>query len=244
MDLNADLGEGGPADPELLELVTSASVACGYHAGDPVTMFETARMAAVRGVALGAHPSYADREGFGRRPMRITGEELFAGVLYQVGALAAVAAAAGTALAYVKPHGALYNQAAADTEVAGPLVRAVAQTGLPLLCPPGSEMERAARSAGVTCFGEAFADRGYAPDGTLVPRGSAGSVVEDPEEAARRAVRMALEGEVASQDGSLIAIRADSICIHGDTPGALDLARSVRQALQDAGVVLRPFVRP
>lgn len=242
MDLNADLGEGGPADRELLDVVTSASVACGYHAGDPLTMVGTAKMAALRRIAVGAHPSYPDREGFGRRPMRITDEELFAAVVYQIGAMAAAAAAAATSLAYVKPHGALYNEAAADPAVAEPLVRAVATTGLPLLCPHGSRMQAAAEMAGVVCYTEAFADRGYRPDGTLVRRGSPGALIHDPAEVARRAVRMVQDGQVTAEDGSVVELRADSLCIHGDTPGALELARSVRRALEDAGVALRPFV--
>lgn len=242
MDLNADLGEGGPSDRELLEVVTSASVACGFHAGGPLAMVVTARMAAAHGVALGAHPSYPDREHFGRRPMRISDDELFAAVVYQVGAMAAAAGAAGARLSYVKAHGALYNQAAADPSVAEPLVRAVASTGLPLLCPLGSEMERVATKGGVVAYAEAFADRGYQPDGRLIPRGSPGSVLADAGEVTRRAVRMALRGEVTAEDGAVIPIRPDSICIHGDTPGALGLARSVRRALQEAGVTLRPFV--
>lgn len=242
MDLNADLGEGGPSDAELLDVVTSASVACGLHAGDPLTMLETARMAAARGVAVGAHPSYPDRDGFGRRPMKMSDDELFASVVYQVGAMAAAASAAGTSLAYVKAHGALYNQAASERAVAETLVRAVAAAGLPLLCPPGSQTQAAAEAAGVTCFAEAFADRGYRPDGSLVPRGRPGSIVGDPDEVARRAVRMAREGVIHVVDGSVREIGADSICIHGDTPGALGLARSVRRALEEAGVVLQSFV--
>lgn len=241
MDLNADLGEGGPTDPELLEVVTSASVACGSHAGDPETMLRTARMAAARDVAIGAHPSYPDREGFGRRPMGLGEETLYAEVLVQVAAMAAVARAAGSSLAYVKPHGALYNQAAVEAAVATPVIRAVSVSGVPLLCPPGSEMERLAGSAGVTVYTEAFADRMYEPDGTLTPRSVPGSVIEDPAEVADRAVRMAVEGLVAARDGSLLAVAPDSICLHGDTPGALDRARRVRQGLLAAGVVLRPF---
>lgn len=243
MDLNADLGEGGPADPQLLDLVTSASVACGYHAGDPLVMLDTARMAASRGVALGAHPSYPDREGFGRRPMRMEADELFATVLYQVGAMAAAAAAVGTSLRFVKPHGALYNQAATDPDVAEPVVRAAASTGLALLCPYGSAMQRLGTTMGVRCFSEAFADRGYAPDGTLVDRSSPGALIDDPSEVARRAVRLAARREVEASDGSVIRVPADSLCLHGDTPGAVELARSVRRALEDAGMTLRPFVR-
>jgi UPF0271 protein len=244
MDLNADLGEGGPCDRELLEVVTSASVACGYHAGDPSTMIETARTAAGLGVTLGAHPSYRDREGFGRRPLQVSPDQLYADVVYQVGAMAAAAVAAGTTLAFVKPHGALYNQACVDAGVAGAVVRAVATTGLALLCPHGSQMQRRAAAAGVSCYTEAFADRPYSPDGTLVGRATPGSVIDDPADVAARAVRLARRGEVSAVDGTVLTIPADSLCIHGDTPGAVELARSVRRALHDAGVVLRPFARP
>lgn len=242
MDLNADLGEGSAADGELLAVVTSASIACGSHAGDPLTMLETARMAAGRGVSVGAHPSYPDREGFGRRALPLPAEELFATIVHQVGAMAAAAAAAGTQVRFVKPHGALYNRAAAEAVVAEPVVRAAAALGLPLLCPHGSQMQRVAAAAGVTCYTEAFADRAYAADGSLVPRGSAGAVLHDPAAVAEQAMRLARHGEVVATDGSVIPVAADSLCLHGDTPGALGLARSVRRVLEDAGVALRPFI--
>lgn len=241
VDLNADLGEGAGTDRELLEIVSSASVACGYHAGDPVTMIETARLAGARGVALGAHPSYADREGFGRRALDLTPDEVFALVVYQVGAMVAAAAAAGTRLSFVKPHGALYNRAAADAAVAGPVVRAVAASGLALLCPGGSEMQRLASSAGVECFSEVFADRAYLPDGSLAAREHLASVMHDPEEVGARALRLVLDGQVVATDGSVLELAADSVCVHGDTPGALDLARSVRRRLEEAGIEIRPF---
>lgn len=242
MDLNADLGEGSAADGDLLALVTSASIACGSHAGDPLTMLRTARLAAGRGVAVGAHPSFPDREGFGRRPFSLPADELFATVVYQVRAMTAAAAAAGTSVRFVKPHGALYNQAAADPAVAEPVVRAAAELGLPVLCPHGSHLQKVASAAGVACYTEAFADRAYAPDGSLVPRHVPGAVLREVEAVAGQARRLALHGEVVATDGSVIRVPADSLCVHGDSPGALGLARSVRSTLEAAGVTLRPFL--
>jgi UPF0271 protein len=244
IDLNADLGEGGPADGQLLDLVTSASIACGFHAGSPATMLATARAAARLGVAIGAHPSYDDREGFGRRPVDADPEELFSGVLYQVGAMAAIAKAAGSRLHFLKPHGALYNRAATDPAMAEPIVRTAAELGLPLLCPPGSQMEVIATGRGVVTYAEAFADRAYAPDGSLAPRSEPGSLIDDPHEAAARAVRLAVDGVVAAIDGSEIRVPTDSICVHGDSPGALEVARAVRRSLLDAGLEVRPFITP
>jgi 5-oxoprolinase (ATP-hydrolysing) subunit A len=242
IDLNADLGEGGPADAELLDLVTSASIACGFHAGSPVTMLATARAARARGVAIGAHPSYDDREGFGRRPVEVDVDELFAAVLYQVGAMTAAADAAGWPLRFVKPHGALYNRASTEPAVAEPVVRAVAGIGLPLLCPGLSRMEAAAKEHGVVTYSEAFADRTYATDGSLLPRTEPGAVIHDAREVAARAVDLALGGVMTGVDGSKIAVAAHSICVHGDTPEALDIVRAVRSSLAAAGVKVRPFV--
>ena len=242
IDLNADLGEDGPADADLLDLVTSASIACGFHAGSPASMVATARAAATRGVAIGAHPSYDDREGFGRRPVEADPDELFAVVLYQVGAMAAAASAAGAALRYVKPHGALYNRASVDPAVAEPVVRAVAEAGIPLLCPPMSRLEEVARDRGVVTYSEAFADRAYAADGSLVPRSDAGAVIDDPEEIAARAVGLATRGRVMAIDGTEIDVPADSICVHGDSPKAPDIARAVRTRLAAVGVEVRAFV--
>ena len=242
VDLNADLGEGGPSDTELLDVVSSASVACGFHAGSPATMVATARAAAARGVTLGAHPSYDDREGFGRRPVDTDPEDLFAAVLYQVGAMAAAANAAGSRLGFVKPHGALYTRASVDPTVADPIARAAIEAGLPLLCPPDSRLEATARERGVITYSEAFADRAYAADGSLVPRGEPGACIDDPDEAAARAVTLALHGMVTAVDGSEIAVVADSICVHGDSLGALEIARAVRRGLASAGVEVRPFV--
>jgi len=242
VDLNADVGEGGPVDAELMEIVTSASVACGFHAGSPLTLLATARLASARGVALGAHPSYADREGMGRRQLDVAPEELYSDVVYQVGAAAAAASAAGTRLRYVKPHGALYNRAAVDPAVADTVVQAIGASGaLPLLGLAGSVLVSRATRAGGRVYAEAFADRAYAPDGTLAPRSEPGTVLTDPDEVAGRAVSLARDGAVRATDGSWLDVRADSICLHGDTPGALELARAVRAALLDAGVAVRAF---
>ena len=243
IDLNADLGEDGPADADLLELVSSASIACGFHAGSPSTMVSTARAAAARGVAIGAHPSYYDRAGFGRRAVDMGADELFATVLYQLGAMTAAAHAAGTSLQFVKPHGALYNRASHDPDVAGPVVRAVVESGLPLLCPAGSRLDEAAQRAAVITYSEGFADRAYTPDGSLVPRSELGALIHDPDEAGARAVDLAVRGVVTAIDGKEISVSAQSICIHGDTPEALDIARSVRASLAAAGVHVRAFVQ-
>ena len=243
IDLNADVGEGGPDDAGLLDVVTSASIACGFHAGSPAVMVATARAAAGRGVAIGAHPSYDDRDGFGRRPVESDPDELFATVLYQIGAMAAAAKAAGSALRYVKPHGGLYNRASIDPTVAEPVVRAVAEAGIPLLCPPKSCLEEAARNVGVATYSEAFADRAYAADGSLVPRSDDGAVIDDPDQVAARAVDLAIRGRVKAIDGTDIQVRADSICVHGDSPQALDVARAVRGHLASVGVEVRAFVQ-
>jgi len=241
VDLNADLGEGGPADRALLDLVTSASVACGFHAGGPRLMLDTADEAARRGVAVGAHPSYDDREGFGRRALSVTPDDLYAELAYQIGAMSGAASAAGTRVTYIKAHGALYNRAAVDPATAEVVVRAAAAFGLPLLCPSGSEMAATAAVGGVHAYCEVFADRAYTPEGTLVPRSSPGAVLADEDEVVARSLRLVLEGTVVTVDGREVAVAADSICIHGDTPGAVALARRVRRELAAAGVALRPF---
>lgn len=246
IDLNADLGEGGPADTELLEVVTSASVACGFHAGDSATMLATARRAAATGVALGAHPSYPDRDGFGRHDMDLPPDELLAAVAYQLGAMASIAATAGTAVRFVKPHGALYNRAATDPAVAEVVVDGVARAGmrLPLLAPPGSVLSSKAGEAGITVYCEAFVDRAYAPDGQLIPRSQPGAVLHDPDEVAGRALELALHRRVSAVDGSVIELAADSICVHGDTPGAAAMAVAIRRGLEAAGVAVVPFSSP
>lgn len=243
VDLNADMGEGCGDDATLVGLVTSANVACGFHAGDPMTMRATVDAAVRAGVAVGAHPGYPDRQGFGRRDLAATPAEITADVLYQIGALQAVCHAAGTRVLYVKPHGALYNRAAKDAAAAKAIAEAIRLTdpSLVLLGLAGSLMIDVARQAGVAAAEEAFADRAYAADGSLVSRTIPGSVLSDPTVVSARAVRMMTAGEVETSDGGTIRLRADSICVHGDTPGALELVRAVRRALTDRGLQLRPF---
>ena len=242
MDLNADVGESYGAwvlgdDEAVLDVVTSANVACGFHAGDPVTLLRTVTAAAARGVVVGAQVSYPDLVGFGRRDMELTAAEIEADVLYQLGALAGLARAAGTEVRYVKPHGALYNRAARDPAVAEAIAGAVARYGeLPVLLLAGSP---GARAAGA--LGECFADRAYTPEGRLVSRREKRAVLTDPDEVAARAVRMATERIVTAVDGSTLPVEAVSICLHGDTPGAAELARRVRAGLEAAGVTPAPF---
>jgi UPF0271 protein len=228
LDLNADLGEGFDDDP-LLEVVTSANVACGFHAGDAATMRRVAVRAAQLGVAVGAHVSYRDREGFGRRTLDVAPERLAADVAEQLEALAAWCEEAGTRVRYVKPHGALYNTAAADRAVADAIVAGLGGHGaLPVLGLPGSALLAAAAEAGLPPVPEGFPDRGYTPEGTLVPRDQPGALVEDPDDVAAHAVALA---------GTGIA----SLCVHGDSPGAVEAARRTRAALTAAGFELRPF---
>jgi UPF0271 protein len=232
IDLNADLAEGEPYDAEILAVVTSAGLAAGFHAGDPELLLDTARHAVARGVAIGAHPSYDDRDGFGRRDLDVPATRLVADLVYQVGAVEAAARAAGGRLAFVKPHGALYNRAAVDAGVADAVVEAVGLLGgIPLLGLAGSVLVDRAGSRGAVVYGEGFADRAYRPDGTLVPRREPGAVLTDPEAVAAQAVALATTGAAGGAGG-----RIASICVHGDTPGAVDLARTVRAALEAAGV--------
>ena len=250
IDLNCDLGEGyGPwslgepgADDALLSVVTSANVACGFHAGDPAIMAARCATALARGVAVGAHVSYRDLVGFGRRRLDVPPGELAAEVAYQVGALQAVARTVGARVGYVKPHGALYNRIVLDEEQAAAVVAGVVgvDPALAVVGLPGSAVLRHAREAGLPTVAEAFVDRGYLADGTLVPRGRAGALVTDPAEAAERAVRMAVDGAVVAVDDTLVRIDAVSLCVHSDTPGAVPVARAVRAALEAAGVELRP----
>jgi UPF0271 protein len=245
VDLNADVGEGIGADGDevLLDVVTSASVACGVHAGDLATMRRTVGAAARRGVVVGAHPSYPDREGFGRRPMALSPARITEEVLAQVLALDAVARQLGTAVRYVKPHGALYHLMADDETCARAVVDAVRAVGdLVLLAPAGSGAVEVAGSMAVRVATEAFADRAYEPDGSLVSRDVPGAVITDPAIVAWRAVGIALDHAVDAVDGSTVAVTASSICVHGDTPGAAELAKRVRHALEEAGVRLVPFV--
>jgi UPF0271 protein len=234
IDMNADVGEGFGAwrmgdDAPLFEVVTSVNVACGFHAGDPSVMDATVERAARAGVAVGAHPGYFDLRGFGRRPLAADPAEVEADVLYQIGALAAFARARGTRLAHVKPHGALYNQCAAEPDLARAVARAVARfdRGLLLVGLASSACAReAAEAEGLTFAGEAFADRLYKDDGTLAPRSAPGAVILDPEAAAAQAVRLALDGAAAT------------VCVHGDTPSAPAIARAVRRTLEAAGITV------
>ena len=248
VDLNADLGEGFGVwrlgdDDALLGVVTSANVACGFHAGDPSTMRRVCAAAAEAGVAVGAQVSYRDLAGFGRRFMDVEPGELADDVLYQLAALDGVARASGTRVSYVKPHGALYNAVVAHEAQAGAVVAAVASYGgaLPVLGLPGSALLRAAESAGLRAVREGFADRGYTSAGTLVPRREPGALVHDPATVAERAVRMAVDGEVLAVDGTRVPLEIDSVCVHGDTAGAVELARAVRTALAAAGLAPTAF---
>lgn len=251
IDLNADLGEGsgswrqGPVpDDELLALVTSANVAAGFHAGEPLGIAGTCAKAVQHGVAIGAHPSYDDRDGFGRRPMDVPPPMLRAWVAYQVGAVQALAVSVGGQLTHVKPHGALYNTIVHDEAQARAVVDAVAGVdgSLALVGLPGSRVLALAEEAGLRTVREAFVDRGYRPDGTLVPRGEQGAVVTNPVLAGERAVRIATEGKVLAVDGTLVDVAADSLCVHSDTPGSVQIASAVRSALAAAGVEVVPFV--
>jgi UPF0271 protein len=248
LDLNSDLGEGYGVwtltdDAALLDVVTSANVACGFHAGDPTIMRRVCTKAAEKGVAIGAQVSYRDLAGFGRRRIDIPAAELADDVLYQIAALDGFARAAGTRVRYMKPHGALYNAAVTDPDQATAVLSAVRDydPALPVLGLPDSELLHLAEAAGLTGVPEAFADRAYAPDGRLVPRRQPGAVLHDIDEITARCVELARTGKVRAVDGSLVDVRARSLCVHGDTPGAVAIARRVRAALEDGGVVLRPF---
>ncbi|MFJ6849119.1 LamB/YcsF family protein [Streptomyces sp. NPDC091271] len=248
MDLNADLGEGFgrwtlTEDEALLTCVTSANVACGFHAGDASVMRRVCDTAAERGVRIGAQVSYRDLAGFGRRAMDVPADELTAEIAYQIGALRVFAEAAGSTVSYVKPHGALYNRVVRDEEQAAAVVAGVLLAGgrPAVLGLPGSRLLAHAEAAGLAPVQEAFADRAYTPEGTLVPRGRAGAVVHDADEVVRRSVGMAVHGAVTGVDGSRIAVAARSLCVHGDTPGAAALALRVRTALEEAGVRVQAF---
>jgi UPF0271 protein len=248
IDLNADLGEGFGRwrltdDERLLSVVTSANVACGFHAGDAATMRRVCELAAERGVRIGAQVSYRDLAGFGRRAMDVPSAEPTAEIAYQIGALEVFARAAGTRVSYVKPHGALYNRVVHDEEQAGAVVDGVllADASLPVLGLPGSRLLELAEKAGLPTVTEAFADRAYTEEGTLVPRGREGAVVTDPDAVVARSVRMARFGEVDAHGGAHIRVRARSLCLHGDTPGAVDLARRIRERLVRAGVRVEAF---
>lgn len=248
IDLNADLGEGFGvyeygADQELLSLVTSANIACGWHGGDPGIMRRAAKLAVENHVSIGAHPGFPDRMGFGRRYMDLSSAEVRDGLLYQLGALDGICRSEGTAIRYVKPHGAMYNAAAKDDVLAHAVVEAVYSynPGLILLCPGGSAMERAAKAAGISIASEFFADRNYRNDGSLVPRSQPKAIISDSEQICHRILQAINEGTVETEDGSTIIVQADSICLHGDNPSAVTLACHIRETLLAAGVSLRSF---
>jgi UPF0271 protein len=247
LDLNADVGESFGAyklgqDASLMPVITSANVACGFHAGDPGVMRETVALARQHSVAVGVHPGFPDLVGFGRREMRVTAREVEDLIVYQIGALAAVAATQGLRLQHVKPHGALYNMAVRDGVLADAIAHATVAVDptLILFGLPGSELIAAGQRAGLRTAREGFADRAYQPDGVLAPRHLPGAVIEDPDMVVRRAVAMAREHAVTAIDGSRITLEIETICVHGDTPGAALLASRVRDALIDAGVMILP----
>lgn len=249
IDLNADLGEGFGRwslgdDDGLLEIVTSANVACGFHAGDPTILRHVCTQAAERGVTIGAQVSYRDLAGFGRRFLDMDPAELVDDVIYQIGALDGFARVAGSRVRYVKPHGALYNAVVAHEEQAAAVVEAVRlyDATLPILGMPDSAVLRLAIAAGIPVVNEAFADRAYTPDGRLVPRRSAGAVLADAELITSRCVQLVRTGSVPAVDGTTIEVRARSLCVHGDTAGAVEIARRVRAALEQAGVSVQPFL--
>jgi UPF0271 protein len=248
LDLNSDLGESFGRwvlgdDEAMLGLVTSANVACGFHAGDPTTLRRTCRLAADSGVVVGAQVGYRDLAGFGRRFLDVAPDELAADVVYQIGALDGMCRVAGTTVRYVKPHGALYNAIVHHEAQAAAVVAAVRDYSpdLPVLGLPGSAFLRAAERAGLRVVPEFFVDRGYTPEGTLVPRREPGAVLHDPEEVTARVLRLVTDGVVAAVDGSDVAVEAASACVHGDSPGAVDMARAVRTGLEKAGVTVRAF---
>jgi UPF0271 protein len=246
MDLNADLGEGFGRweltdDAALLRIVTSANVACGFHAGDPATLRRVCELAAAAGVRIGAQVSYRDLAGFGRREMDVPPHELAAEVAYQIGALRVFAEAAGSYVAYVKPHGALYHRAGRDPAQAAAVVEGARLAGVGVvLTQRGSELDRAAAGAGLRVAGEAFADRGYLGDGRLVPRGAPGALLAHAD-AVAQAVDLALHGEVTAVDGSRTPVAAESICVHGDGPDAVAVAASIRAALDERGIDVEAF---
>lgn len=246
VDLNSDLGESFGAytlghDEEVLGGVTSANVACGFHAGDPQVMVKTVDLAKKMRVAIGAHPGYPDLQGFGRRQMKCTPEQIYSDCLYQIGALAGIAASRGLALQHVKPHGAMYNTGAKDLDQARAIAKAVKDSGdgLILMGLSGSLFEQAAREEHVPFASEAFADRAYMPDGTLVPRSRKGAVIHDAELAAQRVIRMVKEGLVETIEGQDIELKPHSICLHGDTPEAVQMAITLRTRLIEAGIEIK-----
>ena len=250
VDLNSDLGESFGAytigsDEAMMPEITSANVACGFHGGDPAVMERTVRLAREHGVGVGAHPGFPDLVGFGRREMRLSPDDIRAIHLYQIGALWAFARAEGLPLQHVKPHGALSNMAWKDEAWSRAIAASIAAVdrALIVIALSGSVLERVSRAAGLRVASEAYADRGYERDGSLVSRAKPGSLITDPEAVARRVVRMVTEGVVDTADGGEVRVQADTICFHGDTPGAPRLVRAAREALRRAGVDVAPMGR-
>jgi UPF0271 protein len=241
IDLNADLGEGDANDQDLLDVVSSCNIACGAHAGNETSMQVTARLAIARGVAIGAHPGYPDVAGFGRRKAFLAGRELQKSIINQIDTLATIVRRAGGALRHVKPHGALYDDARRDESVAALIVSATqsAAPGAALVGPPQSALQRLAGEAGIGFIAEAFVDRAYRPDGTLVPRSEPGAVHANINAITAQAVSLACDGQVTAQDGAVISIVAETLCLHGDTPDAGNAARAVRDVLRATGVNIR-----
>ena len=238
IDLNADLGEGCGSDEALLDLVSSANIACGWHAGGASAMRECVRWAVAKGVAIGAHPSFYDRESFGRKEMDLPAEEIYAGMLYQMGALAAIARAEGGKVVHVKPHGALYNQAAKSQAISEAIVTAVRDfdPALRVFGLAGSKLVSAAREVGLVAIEEVFADRGYRADGSLVPRSQPGALLDDEEEVLTRVLVMAKDRQVQAVSGEWVAINAQTVCLHGDGDHALAFAKRIRGALETSGI--------
>lgn len=248
ISLNTDIGEGYgdwriAEDEALLQIVTDANVACGFHAGDPDIMRRTCEIAAGRSISIGAQVGFYDLRGFGRRFIEIPAESLISDVLYQIGALQAFAEVAGTNVAYVKAHGALYHAAVAHPEYASAVIDAITMLNpnLPLMCQPGTPFASAAHKAGLRTINEGYIDRAYLPNGLLVPRSVDGAMVTDLDESCRRAVQMASQGTVTANDGSTIEMQVDSMCIHSDSTGAVEIASSVRKAIEDAGIAVAPL---
>jgi UPF0271 protein len=246
VDLNSDVGEGAGHDEEILDLVSSANIACGFHAGDPASVFASIQAALARGVALGAHPSFADRENFGRTEITMPPAEVYSLVAYQIGAFHALAKAAGGRMNHVKAHGALYNMAARDRALADVIANAVFNLDprLILFAPSESQLDYAATELGVATASEVFADRNYLSDGSLVPRSRDDAFVHDPIEAAERIIRMLIEGKVQSVDGADVTVFASTVCVHGDNPEAVAFVRTLRERLEGEDVMIAAPVPP
>ena len=240
VDLNSDLGEGAAHDEEILSLVSSANIACGFHAGNPASILNSIRVAKEKGVAVGAHPSLDDRKNFGRTEMQVSAAEIYALVAYQVGAFNALCAAAGVRMNHVKPHGALYNMAVRDRELSDAIVQGVLAVDprAILFAPAETELFRAGQGSGLPTAAEVFADRNYNSDGSLVSRTKPEALLHDPAEAAERVLRMLKEGKIRAGDGTDISVRVETICLHGDTPGAVEFARTLRTRLKSEGIII------